>query len=129
MNDTKTVLDEIQRVPAHLTEVLDMLERWRARCSNELDMVKEGHAPPANLAKQLSDIAKTSKPTAMELRAWVGKVTEVQKAMSLEDKLKVSLNLIQKLSRGDRLKFYQHLIQTERSRVDGGVLMVVTNHA
>ncbi len=124
----KTVIDEVQRVPAHLTALLAMLEKWEARVSNELDKVIEGRAPPPKLAKQLGDITKNSKPIAQELRAWVGKVKEVVDSMSLEDKLKVSLNLIQSLSVGDRLRFYHHLIATEKARKDGKVLLAVTKY-
>ena len=123
---TRTVIDEIQRVPAHLTSLLEMLVKWVSRLSNELDLVPEGASPPRDLAKQMGEIAKTSKPIAQELRAWVGKVTEVQKSLSLGDKLKVSLNLIQELSMGDRLRFYQLVNETERARSDGGIRLVVT---
>ena len=124
----KTVIDEVQRVPEHLTDVLDILERWRLRVSNELDLVPEGHAPPPALARQLSEISKNSKPIAQELRAWVGKVKETIDTMSLDDKLKVSMNLIQDLSKGDRYKFYAHLIATEKARKDGGIILAVTNY-
>lgn len=125
---TDTVIDEVERVPIHLTKVLSMLERWEARVSNELDLVPEGSAPDSKLAKQLGEIAKNSKPIAQELRAWVDKVDKVVKNLSLEDKLKVSLGLIQQLSKGDRLRFYHTLMATEKKRSDDGILLAVTNY-
>lgn len=126
--DTRTVIDEVERVPKHLTNLLTMLEEWQARLKNELDLVSPGKAPKPALAKQLSDISKTSKPIAQELRAWVDKVVAVNKGLSLGDKLKVSLKLIQSLSAGDRYKFYEAINEAERERTDGGIKLVVTKH-
>ena len=126
--NTRTVIDEVQRVPTHLTNLLGTLEQWLARVNNELDLTPEGKAPDRDLAKQLGEIAKNSKPIAQELRAWVGKVTEVQKSLSLGDKLKVSLKLIQEMSMGDRIRFYHLITETERVRPDGGIRLVVTTH-
>jgi hypothetical protein len=123
---TGTIIDEIERVPQHLTRCLGMLERWEARVSNELDSVDEGHAPDAGLARQLAEISKTSTSMGKEMRAWVGKVTEVVEKLSLEDKINVSLNLLQELSLGDRLKTYNHLRQLEMNRADGGCLLSVS---
>ena len=122
---TGTIIDEIERVPTHLTKCLNMLERWEARVSNELDAVKEGHAPDASLARQLSEITKTSTSMAKEMRAWVGKVREAVESLSLEDKIRVSLQLIQGLSMGDRLNTYHHIRQLEEARPDGGVKLHV----
>ena len=127
MSDTKTVIDEIERVPRHLTNILTLLEDWEARLKNELDAAPEGRAPKPGLAKQLSDMSKNSKPIAQELRAWVDKVIEVNKNLSLGDKLKVSAKLIQSLSAGDRYKFYGKLNEMERERGDGGIKLVVTH--
>lgn len=123
---TGTIIDEIERVPAHLTKCLSMLERWEARASNTLDALKVGHAPDAGLARQLSEISKTSVSMGKEMRAWVGKVTEVVDSLSLEDKIQVSLNLLQELGLGDRLKVYNHLRQLELDRTDGGCLLSVS---
>jgi hypothetical protein len=126
-NDTRTIIDEIERVPKHLVEVLTMLEKWQKLLDNDLDSIsRRGKMPPAGMAKQLSDIAKTSKPIAQELRAWVDKVIEVNQSLSLGDKLKVSLKLIQSLSAGDRYKFYEMVNEHERGRSDGGIKLVVT---
>lgn len=122
------VLHEVKRVPEHLRKVLDLLERWEARVSNVLDSKTEGHLPTDKVAKQISDLAKNSKPIAQEMRAWVDKTDQVVKNMSLEDKLAVSLRLIQGLSKGDRYKFYHRVIQAEKDRKDGGIIMAVTNH-
>ena len=126
-DQTRTVIDEIDRVPKHLANVLTMLEDWQARLQNELDVTRNrGKMPTPGLAKQLSDITKTSKPIAQELRAWVDKVIEVNKSLSLGDKLKVSLKLIMTLSAGDRYKFYELINEAERARGDGGIKLVVT---
>jgi hypothetical protein len=122
---TGTIIDEIERVPSHLTRCLDMLERWEARVSNELDCVAAGSAPDAGLARQLAEITKTSTSVAKEMRAWVGKVREAVDSLSQEDKIRVSLNLIQGLSSGDRLKTYQHISQLESARQDGGLVLRV----
>jgi hypothetical protein len=125
----KTIIEEIERVPGHLTKCLDMLERWESRVSNELDATPEGSAPDSGLARQLSEITKTSTSVAKEMRAWVGKVKEVVDSLSLDDKIKVSINLIQSLSLGDRLKAYNHIRQTELGRDDGGIILSVSQRA
>ena len=98
-----------------------MLERWERRVSNELDSVSAGSAPKAPLAKQLGQVTKESVTMAKEMRAWVGKVRDTVAQLSIQDKLRVSLSLIQGLGTGDRLKFYAHLAEVEKVRQDGGI--------
>ena len=121
---SQTIINEIERVPTHLTKCLDLLERWEERISTVLDSHVEGHVPKAPLAKQLSDISKVSVAMAKELRAWVGKVTEVVDKLTLPEQADISINFLQKLSVGDRVKAYQSLRERESER-DGGIKLWV----
>ncbi len=118
---TGTIIDDIERVPAHLTKCLSMLENWEERLNFNLTSLKEGKMPDASMAKQLNEITKTSMAMAKEMRAWVGKVTEAVESLSLEDRVRVALTMIQELSSGDRLNAYNHIRQLEASRPDGGL--------
>ena len=122
-----TVLDEFDRVPSHLTKLLVLLEHWEERCTNELDAWKPGSIPKAPLASQIDKLAKVSVSMAKELREWQKKRKAVISSLSMEDKLLVSMRLIQGLSVGDRLKFYGKVNEVERSRKDGGIKLAVTH--
>jgi hypothetical protein len=116
-------LEEVNKVPTHLANVLTMLRDWQARVQNELDAWKPGHAPKRDLAQQMDQIAKASTPMAREMRHWVGTIKKVMDTMSLEDQTKVTVKFITSLSAGDRLKFYNHLRETEAAREDGGIVL------
>ena len=81
---SKTVLEEVERVPALLTEILGGLEGWSKRLKKALKEAPEG-LPDAQTTKQLDTLTKSTLQVSKRMRCWACKVKEDIAALSVNE--------------------------------------------
>lgn len=108
-------MGRLSEIPEKIQGTLDLVKEQERRL--KVDMGEDGFFDPATV-RALHQLSAAVTNLSREGRAWHGKVQKSIESMSLKDQLEVVVNFVQKLSHGDRKKFYDKCETRELERKD-----------